>query len=119
MNGNKLSALVDQNGRPVACTVAPANILDSLLYKSTVGAFEIPERSEKPGIITADASYDTHAIRQYNRNRGIKSNIPINPIKRKYPKRDRPIQYDKNLYKSRGAIKRVFSWIAAFKKIVP
>jgi len=119
VNGNKLSALVDRNGLPLACTVVPANTHDSRLYEPTLEGFEIPEVSVLPTIISADAAYDAREIRQYNRNRGIKSNIPVNQRSRKQPKRGRPFWFDPELYKKRSAVERFFSWIEAFKKIVP
>ena len=119
VNGNKLSALVDRNGLPLACTVVPANTHDSRLYEPTLEGFEIPEVSVRPTIISADAAYDAREIRQYNRNRGIKSNIPVNQRSRKQPKRGRPFWFDPELYKKRSAVERFFSWIEAFKKIVP
>ena len=119
VNGNKLSALVDRNGLPLACTVVPANTHDSRLYEPTLEGFEIPEVSVLPTIISADAAYDAREIRQYNRNRGIKSNIPVNQRSRKQPKRGRPFWFDPELYKKRSAVERFFSWIEAFKKITP
>ena len=94
---NKLSVLVDQNGLPFACTVAPANIHDSRLYEPTLEAFEIPQVPDRPIIISANAAYDTREIRQYNRKRGIKSNIPVNRRSRKQPKRGRPARFDLGL----------------------
>jgi transposase len=119
VNGNKLSALVDRNGLPLACTVAPANVHDSRLYEPTLETFEISEVQVRPRIISADAAYDAREIRQYNRKRGIKSNIPVNRRSRKQPKRGRPFWFDLELYKKRSAVERFFSWIEAFKKIVP
>jgi len=111
VKGNKLSALVDRSGLPLACTVFPANIHDSQLYEPTVEAFTIPEMQVHPSIISADAAYDAQKIRQYNRKRGIKSNIPTNPRSRVHPKRGRPRWFDPILYKERGAIERLFSLI--------
>ncbi len=119
VNGNKLSALVDRNGLPLACTVAPANVHDSRLYKLTLEAFEISEVQERPAIISADAAYDAREIRQYNRKRRIKRTIPVNWRFWKHPKQGRPIWFDPILYKKRSAVKRFFSWIEAFKKITP
>jgi len=119
VNGNKLSALVDRNGLPLACTVSPANVHDSRLYEPTLEAFEIPEVQDHPTIISADAAYDAREIRQYNRERGIKSNIPVNRRARRHPKRGRPFWFDPELYKKRSAVERFFSWIEGFKKIVP
>ncbi|MDD4429054.1 MAG: IS5 family transposase [Paludibacter sp.] len=119
VNGNKLSALVDRNGLPLACTVAPANVHDSRLYEPTLEAFEIPKVQDCPAVISADAAYDAREIRQYNRNQGIKSNILVNRRSRKQPKRGRPFWFDPELHKKRNAVERFFSWIEAFKKIVP
>nr|WP_241648015.1 IS5 family transposase [Methanoculleus taiwanensis] len=114
-----MSALVDQNGLPLACTVFPANIHDSRLYEPTLEAFTIPDVQDHPTIISADAAYDSREIRQYNRERRIRSNIPVNRRSRKYPKRGRPFWFDPELYKKRSAVERFFSWIEAFKKVVP
>jgi transposase len=64
-------------------------------------------------------AYDAREIRQYNRKRRIKTNIPVNRRNRKYPKRGRPTMFDPEVYKKRTAVERFFSWIEAFKKIVP
>ncbi|WP_301663292.1 IS5 family transposase [Methanoculleus frigidifontis] len=111
--------MVDRNGLPLACTVSPANTHDSRLYEPTLEAFEIPGTEEQPMIISADAAYDAREIRQYNRNRGIRSNIPVNKRSRRHPKRGRPCWFDPELYKKRSAVERFFSWIEAFKKITP
>ncbi|CCJ35847.1 putative transposase [Methanoculleus bourgensis MS2] len=79
----------------------------------------IPGVQDRPAIISADAAYDAREIRQYNRKRGIKTNIPVNKRSRKQPKRGRPIRFNLELYKKRSAVERFFSWIEAFKKIVP
>jgi transposase len=72
-----------------------------------------------PLIISADAAYDAQKIRRYNRKRRIKSNIPSNPRSGVHPKRRRPRWFDPILYKEKGDIEQFFSWIEAFKKIVP
>jgi hypothetical protein len=91
VNGNKLSVLVDRNGPPPACTVSPANAHDSRLYETTLKAFEILNVEEHPSILSEDTTYDAREIRQYNRKRRVKSNIPVNRRSRKQPKRGRPI----------------------------
>ena len=116
VNGNKLNVLVDRNGLPLACTVSPENIHDPRLYEPTLEAFEIPKVLDRPRIISADAAHDARKIRQYNRKRRTKSNIPINQRSRKQPKRGRPFWFDPELYKKRSAVERFFSWIEAFKK---
>ncbi len=97
-----MSALVDRNGLPLACTVATANTHDSWLYEPTLEGFEVSEVPVRPMIISADAAYDAREIRQYNRNRGMKSNIPVNRRSRKQTKRGRPAWFDPELYKKCG-----------------
>ena len=109
----------NRNGHLLVCTVFPANVHDSRLYEPTLEVFEIPEVQVRPMLISADAAYGAREIRQYNRKRGIKSNIPVNRRFRKHPKRGRPFWFDPELYKKCSAIERLFSWIEAFKKIVP
>ena len=48
VKGNKLSALVDRNGLPLACTAAPVNVHDSRLYEPTLEVFEIPYVQDRP-----------------------------------------------------------------------
>jgi hypothetical protein len=69
--------------------------------------------------VTADAIYDTNEIREYNRKRGIKSNIPVNVRNRKKKKRGRPIKVDWNEFKKKSTIERFFSWIESYKKVFP
>lgn len=82
VKGIKISTLVDANGRPLSIIVSPANIHDSKLYQPTIDGFRIKLSQgrpvTRPNIIIADAAYDTEEIREYNRNRRIKTNIPVN-----------------------------------------
>jgi transposase len=73
----------------------------------------------RPHLINADAAFDSKDIRDYNRKRGIKSNIPVNPRNTKKKKRGRPRKLDKDIYKQRYVVERFFSWIEGFKKVSP
>jgi len=109
VNGNRMSALVNRNGLQLSCTVSPANVPESRLYEPTLEAVEIPEVQDHFTIFPADAAYDAQEIRQYNRKRGIKSNIPINQRSRRHPKRGRSFWFDLELYKNCSAIERFSS----------
>lgn len=100
-----MSALVDRNGLPLACTVSPAYVHDPQLYESTFEAFETPA-FEIPGvweapIITADPAYDSRGIRQDNWKRRIKGNLLVNRRSWKHPKQGRLFRFDPELYKKR------------------
>jgi len=58
-------------------------------------------------------------IREYNRKRRIKSNIPVNIRNRKKKKRGRPIKVDWEEFKKKSAVERFFSWIESCKKVFP
>ena len=108
---------------PLVIFISPANIHDSKLYLPTIDKLKIklPKGApvKKPKLINADAAYDSKDIREYNRRRKIKTNIPVNPRNRKHPKRGRPIKLDKVIYKGRNAVERFFGWIEGSKKITP
>lgn len=115
--------MTDKNGLPLSIFISPANIHDSKLYLPTIDKLKIKlsvgAPLTRPKLVNADAAYDTKAIREYNKKRGIKSNIPVNRRNRKKKKIGRPIKLDKGIYKGRSAVERFFSWIEANKKILP
>lgn len=123
VKGIKISTLVDANGRPLSVIVSPANIYDSELYQPTIEGFRIKisrgRPITRPTIIIADAAFDTKEIREYNRKRGIKTNIPVNKRNTKYQQQGRPKKFDKKLYNKRSAVERFFSWIESYRKIFP
>jgi transposase len=114
---------VDLQGLPLAINVVPANRNDSKLYIPTLKSFRIKRKVgrpvNRPAKVTADAIYDSVEIREYNRKRGIKSNIPVNKRNRKRNQRGRPIKIDWEEYIKRCAVERFFSWIESCKKVVP
>jgi len=101
--------LVNQTSVHLTGAVFPANLHDTLVYKPTLDAFMIPEVSKSPVTIPADAAYDARNTRQYNRNRGIRSNIPANRRFRRL-QNERSFWFDQELYKERNAIERFFGW---------
>ncbi len=108
---------------PISLFTAPANIHDSRLYLPTILGIRIRSDSgrpiTRPRMINADKAYDSEKIRNYNRNRGIITNIPVNKRNRKSPKIGRPFRLNKEEYAGRSVIERFFSWIEAFRKIYP
>jgi len=119
VNGNKLSALVDRNGLPLACTVAPANVYDSRLYEPTLEAFEAPDVQDRSSIISADGSLRCLGDSSVQPEPGNQDQYLGQQGIPEHPKRGRPILFDLELYKRRSAVGRFFSWIEAFKKIFP
>ena len=123
IKGIKIGASTDENGLPLSIFISPANIHDSRLYLPIIENVRIKlpigTPITRPHLINADTAFDSREIRDYNRRRGIKSNIPVNPRNTKKRKRGRPRKLDKVIYKGRYVVERFFSWIEGFKKICP
>ncbi len=123
IKGIKLRVITEKNGLPIALFTAPANYHDSRLYLPTILGIKIKLSAGmpiiKPRMINADSAYDTKEIREYNRMKGIITNIPVNKRNRKKTRKGRPLGFDKIEYAGRNVIERFFSWIEASKKIYP
>lgn len=73
-------------------------------------------KGEQPTIIPADVAYNVKEIRQYNREWGIKSNIPVN---RRYGEpldQEGQKQFDLEVYLKYSVIERSISGIETFKR---
>jgi transposase len=94
---SKVHCLSDARGRPIAFHLTPGEAADCKAYDELI---DLPE--QKPKALLADKAYDSDAIRADLKQRGIKAVIP--------PKANRTttIRYDKNLYRERNWIERVF-----------
>jgi hypothetical protein len=55
--------------------------------------------------------YDSEEVRNYNRRRGIKSNIPVNERRRRNKKRGRPRKFKQLDYKFRKSVEKAFAWL--------
>jgi transposase len=118
-----VSFATSKEGLPLSFAVAPGNMHDSKLYVTTVQGIKVKQLGKKPlnkpKVINADAAYDSKKIREYNRKRGIRSNIPENRRNRKKgrKKRGRPYRMKKEEYKHRRSVERLFGWLKSFKRI--
>ena len=72
----------------------------------------------RPEELLADPAYDAKEIRNYLRDRGIRSNILGNKRNSKTSRPGRPVRFDDKSYKDRGAVERFFAWLLSFKRIV-
>ena len=89
-----------------------SSIIENVKIKLPVGG-----PITRPNLVNFDAVFGFKDIRDYNRRRGIKSNIPVNPRNIKRKKRGRSRKLDKDIYKCRYTVERFFSWIEGYKKI--
>ena len=93
---SKIHCLGDARGRPIAFDLTPGEAADCKSYDTLI---DLPERA--PSALLADKAYDSDAIRDDLKQRGIRAVIP--------PKsnRTRTIRYSKRLYRQRNCIERV------------
>jgi transposase len=93
---SKIHCLGDARGRPIAFDLTPGEAADCKTYDTLI---DLPERA--PEALVADKAYDSDAIREDLKQRGIKPVIP--------PKSNRTttIRYSKRLYRQRNCIERV------------
>jgi transposase len=118
----KFHAAVNSNSLPISLSVGPGNEHDSKSFEQVISNVRVKigrgRPRSKPGEVLADAAYDTEAIRTYLRRRGIKCSIPDNKRNRVKPLRGRPVRFDEESYKKRGAVERFFAWIKlGFRRI--
>jgi transposase len=88
------------------------SIIENVKIKLSVGG-----PITRPNLVNFDATFGSKDIRDYNRRREIKSNIPVNPRNIKRKKMGKSRKLDKDIYKCRYAVERFFSWIEGYKKL--
>jgi transposase len=92
---SKIHCLGDARGRPIAFDLTPGEAADCKSYDTLI---ELPERA--PGALVADRAYDSDAIRDDLKQRGIRAVIPPRS------NRTKTICYNKRLYRQRNCIER-------------
>ena len=73
----------------------------------------------RPEYVTADRAYSSDKIRHYLRKRGIKATIPekkLRPGTKRRKKGPHP-KFDKQIYKERNVVERLFAWIKECRRI--
>jgi transposase len=101
----KIHALTDDIGRPHILLITAGNVHDLVAVRRLLAMGHRPKR------VLADRAYDANSLRQELARQRIKAVIPPNPT-RKHPHR-----YDKNAYKGRKVIERMFCRLKDFRRI--
>lgn len=73
----------------------------------------------RPDQVVADRAYSSDRIRTYLRSRGIKTTIPekkLRPGTKRRKKGPHP-KFDKQTYKERNVVERLFAWIKECRRI--
>ena len=97
--------MTDDIGRPHVLLITAGNVHD------LAGARSLLAMGHRPKRVLADRAYDANSLRQELAQRRIGAVIPPNPT-RKHPHR-----YNKNAYKGRNVIERMFCRLKDFRRI--
>jgi hypothetical protein len=89
--------VADGHGLPIGLYVASAQPHESQLAEATLASIRVPQKRgrprSRPKELVADRAYDSYALRQRLRRRGIKPTIPtFDRRKQRKPKRGHPIK---------------------------
>jgi transposase len=101
----KIHALSDDGGRPVAFVLTPGNAHD---LSGARALLAIRRPSHK---LLADRAYDAASLRGWLTERGTEPVIPPNPT------RKNPHAYDRDAYRARNLIERMFCRLKDFRRI--
>jgi len=101
----KIHALTDTAGRPRVLMIAPGNLHDVMMAEELLSAIGPIAR------LLADKAYDTNRLRTFLAQRGIEAVIPS--IARRKPM----IPYDREAYRQRNLIERMFARLKDFRRI--
>lgn len=101
----KIHALVDRKGRPIALKITPGQAHDG---KS---AADMLASLKKGQTLLADAAYDSDALREDLRQRGVKGEI------KPMPGRVVALALNKSAYKKRNAVERFFNKMKHYRAV--
>jgi transposase len=97
--------LTDAAGRPRVLMLSPGNINDIALAPALLAAVGPIKR------LIADKAYDANSLRQLLAGQGAKAVIPSTTS------RNRPIPYNKTIYRQRNLIERMFARLKDFRRL--
>lgn len=97
--------MADDQGRPIAFALTPGNIADITM------AVPIFEDLPRPKRLLADKAYDANRFRTWLKARQITAVIPSNAT------RNRPYPLDRNAYRRRNLIERLFGRLKNWRRI--
>ncbi|HSH62955.1 MAG TPA: IS5 family transposase [Methyloceanibacter sp.] len=101
----KIHALTDAEGRPRVLLLSPGNVNDIALAPALLAAAGPIKH------LIADKAYDANSLRRLLAGQGAKAVIPSTTS------RNRPIPYNKALYRQRNLIERMFARLKDFRRV--
>jgi transposase len=120
--GSKVMVVADGQGLPIGLYVASAQPHESQLVEATLATVRVPQGRGRPRTrpkeLVADRAYDSQAIRQRLRRRGIKPTIPtVERRQRRKLKRGRPLNTGAS-DRQRWKVERCCGWMDNCRRLV-
>ena len=110
--------VVDGQGIPIGFHLDSAQRAEVRLVQSTLATIRVPQQRGRPKTrpkeLVADKGYDSQALREWLRCRGIRPCIPRRRSKR--PRRGRPP--DLTGYRERWKVERTFAWLGHYRRLL-
>src|SRR5947209_13485333 len=119
--GTKWMVVVDGRGIPLGDHLCSASPSEVRLAETTLAAIRVSRRHhpgrprQKPLRVIADKGYDSDALRQRFRRRGILLIAPHRLNRHRTPPQDGRIL---RRYKRRWTVERTFAWLGNFRRLV-
>jgi transposase len=102
---SKIHALSDAVGRPIAFALTPGHIADITIAPGLLDTVALPRR------LLADKAYDAEVFRCWLKERNVEAVIPSTANRKK------PFPYDRQAYRRRNSIERMFCRLKDFRRI--
>jgi transposase len=97
--------VVDGRGRPIAFVITPGQLGDLRVATALIGPLPAADTC------LADCAYDSHGFRSFLAHRGTQAIVPNNKT------RKNPYPFDRQAYRRRNLIERMFSRLKDFRRV--
>src|SRR5262249_26985518 len=118
--GTKCMVVVDGKGVPLGTTIHSASPAEVKLLEGTMSTIAVPRSGpgrprNKPDRLIADKAYDSDALRQRLKCRGVELIVPHRVNRTREAIQDgRPLRR----YRRRWKVERTFAWLQNFRRLV-
>lgn len=119
--GTKVHLVTDRAGVPITASVSPGQAHESKHMDTTMELVSVRcpsgQRRRRPEALAGDKGYSYPRVRQWLREHGIRSVIPLREDQRaKQHRTDRA--FDRTAYKGRNVVERCVGWLKECRRIL-
>lgn len=119
--GTKIHLITDRAGVPITASVSPGQTHESKHMETTMErvAVRCPsgQQRRRPDALAGDKGYSYPRVRQWLRDHGIRSVIPLREDQRAKQYRT-DLAFDRKAYKDRNVVERCVGWLKECRRIL-